>query len=46
VDLVYASTDPGKPHLLERIESRNGIHTVEIAAEHGIGSREYELIEV
>ena len=46
VDLVYASTDPGKPHLLERIESRNGIHTVEIAAEHGIGSREYELVEV
>ena len=46
VDLVYACTDPGKPHLLERIESRNGIHTVEIAAEHGIGSREYELIEV
>ena len=46
VDLVYASTDPGKPHLLERIESRNGIHTIEIAAEHGIGNREYELIEV
>ena len=46
VDLVYASTDPGKPHLLERIESRNGIHTVEVAAEHGIGTREYELIEV
>ena len=46
VDLVYASTDPGKPHLLERIESRNGIHTLEIAAEHGIGNRDYELIEV
>ena len=46
VDLVYACTDPGKPHLLERIESRNGIHTIETAAEHGIGSREYELIEV
>ena len=46
VDLVYACTDPGKPHLLERIESRNGIHTIEIAAEHGIGNREYELIEV
>ena len=46
VDLVYASTDPGKPHLLERIESRHGIHTVEVAAEHGIGNREYELIEV
>ena len=46
VDLVYASTDPGKPHLLERIESRNGIHTVEAAAELGYGSRTYELIEI
>ena len=46
VDLVYASTDPGKPHLLERIETRNGVHTIEVAAEHGIGSREYELIEI
>ena len=46
IDLVYQSTDPGRPHLLERIESRNGLHTLEIAAEHGIGSREYELIEV
>ena len=46
VDLVYACTDPGKPHLLERIESRHGIHTLEVAAEHGIGSRQYELIEV
>ena len=46
VDLVYACSDPGKPHLLERIESRNGIHTLEAAAELGIGSREYELIEV
>ena len=46
VDLVYACADPGKPHLLERIESRHGIHTLEVAAEHGIGNREYELIEV
>ena len=46
VDLVYASSDPGRPHLIERIESRNGIHTVEAAAELGFGSREYELIEV
>ncbi len=46
LDLVYACTDPGKPHLLERIESRNGIHILEAAAELGIGSREYELIEV
>jgi uncharacterized Fe-S center protein len=46
IDLVYASTDPGRPHLLERIESRNGVHTIEAAAALGYGSREYELIEI
>jgi len=46
LDLVYASDDPGKPHLLERIESRNGVHTIEAAADLKIGNREYELIDV
>ena len=46
IDLVYASNDAGKAHLLERIESRNGIHTIEAAAALGYGSREYEMIEV
>lgn len=46
IDLVYASDDPGKSDLIERIESLNGIHTVEAAAEIGVGSREYELIEL
>ena len=46
IDLVYACSDKGKPHLIERIESRNGIHTIEAAAELGFGSREYELIEI
>lgn len=46
IDLVYASTDPGRPHLLKRIESRNGVHTIEAAAALGYGSREYELVEV
>ena len=46
IDLVYASDDPGKAHLIKRIESRNGILTIEAAAELGLGSREYELIEV
>ena len=46
IDLVYASDDPGKDHLIQRIESRNGILTIEAAAELGFGSREYELIEV
>ncbi len=44
LDLVYASNDPGKGDLIERIESRNGVHTVEAAAELGFGSRDYELI--
>lgn len=46
LDKVYESDDPGKPHLLERIESRNGVHTVEAAEKIGVGSREYELIEL
>ena len=46
IDLVYACSDPGKPHLIERIESRNGIHTIEAAADLGFGTREYNLIEV
>lgn len=47
IDLVYAATDdPGQAHLLERIESRNGVHTIEAAAALGFGSREYELVEV
>lgn len=46
LDLVYAADDPGRDHLLERIESRNGVHTVEAAAELGAGSREYELTEI
>lgn len=45
LDLIYASDDPGKTHLIERIESRNGAHTIEMAAKHGYGSKEYELIE-
>lgn len=44
LDLVYASDDPGRDHLVERIESQNGIHTIEAAASLGFGSREYELI--
>ena len=47
IDQVYAAKDdPGQGHLLERIESRNGTLTIKAAAELGIGSREYELIEV
>ena len=46
IDLVMNSNDPGKEHFMERVNSRNGIHTIESAAELGFGSREYELIEV
>jgi uncharacterized Fe-S center protein len=46
IDLIYNSNDPGKDHLIERIESRHGIHVVDSAYELGIGSKEYELIEI
>ena len=46
IDLVTKSDDPGRDHLLERINSRHGVHTIEAASELGIGSREYELIEL
>ena len=46
VDLVYASEDAGKVHLIERMESRHGIHTLEHAEALGLGSRSYELIEL
>lgn len=46
IDLVYRSSDPGRDHLIERIESRNGVHTIEAAAALGYGTREYDLTEV
>lgn len=47
LDLVYqAKDDPGRDHLLERIESKNGVHTIEAAAELGFGNRKYDLVEV
>lgn len=45
-DAVYASEDEGKAALIERMESRNGIHTVEAAAALGLGSREYDLVNL
>ena len=47
IDLVYAAADdPGRQHFIERVESRHGIHTIECAAALGVGSREYELVEL
>ncbi len=46
IDLVKNSKDPGRDHLLERINSRHGTHTIEAAESLGIGTRDYELIEI
>ena len=46
LDLVYASSDPGKDHLIERIESRNGKLTIDAAYALGVGDINYELIEL
>ena len=46
IDIVLKSNDPGKEHFMERVNSRNGIHTIERASELEFGSREYELIEI
>ena len=46
LDLVYSSNDKGKDHLIQRIESRNGVHTIETAFEIGLGNRDYELVNI
>ena len=46
LDLVYSSNDKGKDHLIQRIESRNGVHTIETAFEIGLGNREYEFVNI
>lgn len=45
-DLVRSSSDHGKIHLIERIDSRNGMHTLEYAEQIGLGSRNYKLIKL
>lgn len=46
INLVYNSSDTGKDHLIERIESRNGVHTIEYAETIRVGTRKYELIKI
>jgi hypothetical protein len=46
IDLVLASNDPGRDHLMERIHSRNGIHTIDVASQLGFGTREYDFISI
>lgn len=46
IDLVKNSNDEGKKHFLERVESRHGTHTIDVAKELGVGTTDYELIEI
>ena len=46
IDIVYNSKDPGRDHLVQRIERQNGVHTIEAAAELRFGTREYEIINI
>ncbi|MBP5593729.1 MAG: ferredoxin, partial [Clostridia bacterium] len=46
IDLVKASEDKGRDTFMERVNSRNGLYTIEVAENHGFGSRAYELIEI
>lgn len=46
IDLIYNSNDPGRDQLVKRIESKNGIYTIECAEALNVGSRNYELINI
>lgn len=46
VDLIYAQKDGDGAALVKRIESRNGLHTLEHAEKIGLGSRAYNLVNI
>ena len=46
IDLISNSSDSGKEHFLDRVNSRNGIHTIDVSDALGFGTREYELINI
>ena len=46
VDAVYASKDQGKAALIERMESRNGVLTIQAAENLSLGTREYEIVRI
>lgn len=46
VDMVRASKDHGKIHLIERIDSRHGMHTLDYGEKIGLGSQEYRLVRL
>lgn len=46
IDLIQNSDDPGRDHMLERINTRHGTHTIDAAAELGFGTKAYKLVNV
>lgn len=46
LDLIYNSADPGREHMIERIETRNGAHIISYAEKLGIGLKGYELVNI
>ncbi|MDR3237810.1 MAG: DUF362 domain-containing protein, partial [Spirochaetia bacterium] len=46
LDLIYASPESGKKHLIERIESRNGVYQIQYAEKLGLGSQKYRLVKL
>lgn len=46
VDMVYNSEDPGKSHLIERMESRNAVHILDYAEQLGLGTQKYVIEEI
>lgn len=46
IDMIWNSTDEGRDHFIERVERQNGRHILPYAEEIGLGSREYELINI
>ena len=46
IDMIWNSKDPGRDHFIERVERQNGRHILPYAEEIGLGTREYELVEI
>lgn len=46
IDLVRNSNDPGREHFMERVNSRHGTHTIDVAEALGLGTQEYDLVRV
>lgn len=46
IDMIWSSTDLGRDHMIERIEQQNGRLIIDAAAELGLGSKDYELVEL